>query len=143
MLMKRKETKSYGTKKLIEGVFSPGDSCIIIEDVVTSGSSILETVDALRKEQLEAKQAFIVIDREQGGKRNLASHGIEVKSLYTITGLMRYLLGAGKVTSEIAENVCDYLKKNQAPSVSVQGKFAKGLSPDVCDYDRCITLSLF
>ncbi|XP_029663663.1 uridine 5'-monophosphate synthase-like [Formica exsecta] len=124
MLMKRKETKSYGTKKLIEGVFSPGDNCVIIEDVITSGSSILETVDALKKEHLIVTEAYVVIDREQGGRKNLENHGIKVKSLYVITQLTQYLLEAGKITLEVVKNVDNYLTKNQAPTVSIQGSIA-------------------
>lgn len=44
MLIRRKEQKTYGTKKLIDGEYSCGDDVIVIEDVITSGASILETV---------------------------------------------------------------------------------------------------
>lgn len=50
LLIRRKETKTYGTKNTIDGKFKAGEVCLILEDIVTSGSSILETVKDLKNE---------------------------------------------------------------------------------------------
>jgi len=45
LIFKRKEAKDYGCKKMVEGVYKEGDKCLLIEDVVVYGTSIIETAD--------------------------------------------------------------------------------------------------
>ncbi|XP_034949053.1 uridine 5'-monophosphate synthase [Chelonus insularis] len=119
MVIRRKEAKSYGTKKMIEGEYKKGDNCVIIEDVITSGSSILETVKDLTQEGLNVTEALVIMDREQGGKKNIENAGIKVKSLYTLTKLMNYLFEADKITLETIENVTQYIKECSAPLITL------------------------
>lgn len=114
MLMRRKEPKAWGTKNLIEGQFKKGEVCVVIEDVVTTGISILQTVKDLKNEGLRVEEAYVILDREQGGRKNLEENGIRMKSLYTLTRLMEILLDAGKVTPAMVQDVKDYLKRDQA-----------------------------
>lgn len=119
MLMRRKETKAYGTKKSIEGHYKAHDICLIIEDVVTSGSSILETVKDLRKEGLIVNDAVIILDREQGGNSNLMKNDVQIKSLFTMTSLIGILVKSGNITEEMALKVKNYLNVTQAPVIGM------------------------
>ena len=69
MIWCRKEIKDYGTKKLIEGKYHKGQSCLLIEDVMTQGQSTLEIATLLRNEGLEINDAIVILDRMQGAKR--------------------------------------------------------------------------
>jgi uridine monophosphate synthetase len=88
MVMRRKEIKAYGTKQQVEGNFYLNQPCYIIEDVVTTGSSILETVADLQSVGLQVPYVATFIDREQGGKDALAEHGIHLVSVLTLTEIM-------------------------------------------------------
>jgi len=102
MVMVRKEAKSYGTKKMVEGRFKPNQSCLIIEDVVTSGSSIITTLNELKAVELPAPYAVSFLDRQQGGKETLANHHCQLFSVFTLKELLTELDNSGiKISKEI------------------------------------------
>ena len=80
----RKESKSHGTQKRIEGPPLPaGFRTALVDDVLTTGGSLLEARNALRDEAGAATtHAYVVIDRDEGGRERLAAEGIEVHSLF-------------------------------------------------------------
>ncbi|XP_055609028.1 uridine 5'-monophosphate synthase-like [Uranotaenia lowii] len=123
MLIRRKEAKTYGTKKLIEGKFNAGDKCLIIEDVVTSGSSILDTVNDLRAEGLVVTDAIVVVDREQGGVQNTEEQGVRMHSLFTLSFLLNVLLDKGLIEDKTVQSVAKYIECAQIKS---DGSFMNG-----------------
>lgn len=113
MIMKRKETKLYATKRLLEGVYHEGQRCLVVEDVVTSGGSLLESVQTLRGEGLIVTHAVIVLEREQGGASVLNANGVEVRSLFTLSGLVNILNKAGRINDETVAMICEHIKECQ------------------------------
>ncbi|KAG8432162.1 hypothetical protein GDO86_016704 [Hymenochirus boettgeri] len=113
MLIRRKEAKDYGTKRLVEGTINPGETCLIIEDVVTSGSSVLETAEVLQREGLQVTDAIVLVDREQGGREKLAERGIRLHSVFTLSQLMDLLHTLGVVNSETVQSVRRFIQENQ------------------------------
>ena len=77
----RKEPKTHGTGKLIEGAFKAGDRVVVIEDTITTGSSARKAVDAVRAAGGTVIGVLALVDREEGGREALEAEGLEVVSL--------------------------------------------------------------
>jgi orotate phosphoribosyltransferase len=78
----RKAAKDYGTAKRIEGPYEEGECICLIEDVVTSGGALLDSVEALRGAGLVVHTAVCVVDREEGGADALARHAVRLRPLF-------------------------------------------------------------
>jgi orotate phosphoribosyltransferase len=88
-LIVRGAAKEYGTSNRIEGVFEPGECVCVVEDVVTSGGALLESVEALREAGLVVHTAVCVVDREEGGADALARHAVRLRPLFRAGDLLR------------------------------------------------------
>lgn len=113
MVLRRKEKKEYGTGKLIEGIFQKGQRCLIIEDVITSGKSIFETIEPLQQEGLVVEDIIVLVDREQGGARHLSDKGYRLHAVCTITSIVNVLLEEKKINAATATSVIEFIQKNQ------------------------------
>ena len=113
LIIKRKEAKAYGTKKLIEGIYQKGQNCLLVEDVITSGKSLLETIAEVEHEDLKVSDIVVVLDREQGGKELLEKKGLKVHTLFNITEVCEILSAENMLTDDEVQRIKDFLAGNK------------------------------
>lgn len=88
MLMIRKAKKDYGTSELIEGDLINDDVVVVLEDVTTTGNSLIKAIKAVSSNGGLVKRAFVVVDREEGAIENLKKEGITLEPLVTVKDFM-------------------------------------------------------
>ena len=84
----RKEEKQHGTGKLIEGNLKPGDKVAIVEDVSTTGGSILKAIEAVRSFGASVKKVLVIVDRDEGAREVFEDTGYEFFSIFRIGELL-------------------------------------------------------
>jgi uridine monophosphate synthetase len=110
MIMKRNEAKDHGTQNMIYGHFEKDDKVLVVEDVITTGGSVLGVVEALEKEGLKVHDIVVCLDREQKGKENLNEKGYDVHALFTITQIINSLYSNGRIDVHVRDSVKEYLR---------------------------------
>ena len=84
----RKEAKDHGTGKLVEGNLEEGAKVAVVEDVVTTGGSVLKAIYALEKEGAVVSRVRVIVDREEGAERKFNKLGYSYFSIFKISDLL-------------------------------------------------------
>lgn len=87
--------KDHGTRASVEGVYKAGDRVLLVDDVLTSGGSLVEAARTLRREGLEVTEALVFLDRQAGGRQALQDEGVKVHSVLTMDRLRATLEAQG------------------------------------------------
>jgi len=111
MVYCRKEAKQYGTRKLIEGEFNAGETVVVVDDVITSGASKFEAIAPLQEAGLVVKDVVVVVDRGQGGGRELARKGLRLHSVFSLSDLLSMLCDEQKISRTQSEALHAFLKQ--------------------------------
>jgi orotate phosphoribosyltransferase len=109
MIYPRKELKTYGTSRPIEGRFDPGEKILLLDDLITRGDSKLNAIAPLEQVGLIVEDILVIIDREQGGADVLTEHGYRLHSLLTLREMLDILAHQKAITLEQHTEALDYL----------------------------------
>ena len=100
MIFPRKEVKAHGTRRLIEGNFHPGETVVVVDDILISGKSAMEGAEKLKSAGLNVQDIVVFLDHEQGVKDRLAANGYRSHSVLTISEITGTLYEAGRIDQE-------------------------------------------
>ena len=101
----RKEAKEHGTGKAVEGVICQEMKLLMIEDVVTSGGSVLNAIKSIREEKMIVTDAYAVVNRMEGATQALEAEGVKLHCLLTIKDIVESLFEQKLITENILKQV--------------------------------------
>ncbi|MEH2419670.1 MAG: bifunctional orotidine-5'-phosphate decarboxylase/orotate phosphoribosyltransferase [Nostoc sp.] len=100
MIFPRKEVKAHGTRRVIEGNFHPGETVVVVDDILISGKSVMEGAGKLESAGLNVNDIVVFIDHEQGVKDRLQENGYRGHAVLTISEITNTLYQAGRISEE-------------------------------------------
>ena len=101
----RKEAKEHGTGKAVEGVTCQDMKLLMIEDVVTSGGSVINAIKSIKEEKMIVTDAYAVVDRMEGATEALQAEGVKLHSLLTIKQIAESLFEQKLITEDVLNQV--------------------------------------
>lgn len=107
-------TRPEGTgKRGIEGHYNPNDTAIIFDDLITRGSSVLETASLLEESSLKVKDIIVLIDREHGAGEQLRRRGYNLMSILKLDVMLNHYMSKGLISEETYRTCSEYLRSKQ------------------------------
>lgn len=108
----RKEAlkKAYGLEKSLEGEFNKGETVVMIEDLVTKATSLLEAIPAIEAHGLKVKDAVVLLDYEKGGRQALADKGYNLHAFMTVREVVDIMLADGEIDAAQHRQCLEFLK---------------------------------
>ena len=100
-------------KRGIEGNFTAGDTALIIDDLITRGSSILETAALLEESELKVRDVIVLIDREHGAAERLRHQGYNLMSILKLDVMLNHYMSRGLISEETYRLCAEYLQTKQ------------------------------
>jgi uridine monophosphate synthetase len=100
MIFPRKEVKAHGTRRVIEGNFHPGETVVVVDDILISGKSAIEGAEKLKSAGLNVEDIVVFIDHEQGVKARLQEQGYRAHSVLGISEITNTLYQAGRISDK-------------------------------------------
>ena len=107
----RKDIKRHGRERKIEGILHPGDNVLLVDDLITTGGSLLTAAETIRSEGGVVKDSLVLIDRLEGGGEALSKAGIHLNYLVEMTEVIEFLYKIGTITKEQYKDVLKQIKK--------------------------------
>lgn len=107
----RKGVRLHGRQRRIEGVLAPGDRVLLIDDLITTGLSLVKASKAIMAEGGVVSDAVVLLDREEGGREKLEENGIELHALLNMSEIAVKLHEIGTIDEEQLKTILKQIKK--------------------------------
>jgi orotate phosphoribosyltransferase len=110
-LYTRQNLRLRGRERRVEGVLNPGDRVLLVDDLVTTGWSLIKAASAIRTEGGVVSDAFVLLDREEGGQERLTKNGINLHSVLKMEEAARILYELSVIDEEQLDIILKQIKK--------------------------------
>lgn len=101
----RDRPKDYGTSKLVEGHFESGKKALMIDDVATTGDSVINALKSLKNEGVVITDTFVIIDRMEGAEKAMKSEGVKMHNLVNILEITNSLHEQNLISDSVLNSV--------------------------------------